>query len=192
MAKDKKVEPMHIRVEPLEKAFERFEAAWESVSLGGEQSFDACISFENFTALLSVLTPKRMTLLQTLRQKGPMHPDIDPKPLARLQKRLRRLFSPVMKWFIAIRNAPDPLYHQGRRGWARAILPGLSFHQPRFSYGLQNLHVSIDGNLRQLWNLTEQRDLHAVFNRFTDRDISEIQRTLLECSRDHPISPSHL
>jgi predicted transcriptional regulator len=72
MAKDKKVKPVHIRVEPLEKAFARFEEAWESAAGGSEQSFGSCISFENFTALLAVLTPKRMTLLQTLRQKGPM------------------------------------------------------------------------------------------------------------------------
>lgn len=63
---------IHIGVEDAERGFQRFVEAWRKAEAGGIEQAEVHLNFEDFSMLLSVLTPKRLALLRSLRQHGPL------------------------------------------------------------------------------------------------------------------------
>ncbi len=61
-----------IGVEDAKEGFKRFSDAWNSANSETRSDAEIHLNFENFETLLSVLTPKRLELLKTLRQQGPL------------------------------------------------------------------------------------------------------------------------
>lgn len=62
----------HIGVEDAERGFERFIETWHTAEAQAVKQPEVHLNFEDFSALLAVLTPKRLELLKTLRQHGPL------------------------------------------------------------------------------------------------------------------------
>ena len=58
-------------IESPDKGFDRFIDAWEKAKLGDVKA-EVHINFEDFSQLISVVTPKRLEILKTLRQQGDM------------------------------------------------------------------------------------------------------------------------
>jgi predicted transcriptional regulator len=63
---------IHIGIEDAERGFERFVEAWHKAEAGEIEQAEVHLNFEDFANLLSVLTPKRLALLRSLRQHGPL------------------------------------------------------------------------------------------------------------------------
>ncbi len=61
---------IHVGVEDAERGFERFVEAWHKAEAGEIGQAEVHLNFEDFAMLLSVLTPKRLALLRSLRQLG--------------------------------------------------------------------------------------------------------------------------
>ncbi len=61
---------IHVGVEDAERGFERFIEAWHKAEAGEIEQAEVHLNFEDFAKLLSVLTPKRLALLRSLRQLG--------------------------------------------------------------------------------------------------------------------------
>lgn len=59
-----------IGVEDAKESYKRFTDAWNSAESKSEA--EVHLNFESFETLMSVLTPKRLELLKTLRQQGPL------------------------------------------------------------------------------------------------------------------------
>jgi predicted transcriptional regulator len=60
---------IHIGVENAEHGFSRFIDAWHNAEAEGAEVH---LNFEDFAMFASILTPKRLELLRTLRQFGPL------------------------------------------------------------------------------------------------------------------------
>ena len=78
------------RVEDAERGFERFVEAWHKAEAGAIEQAEVHLNFEDFAKLLSVLTPKRLALLRTLRQHGPLSVRALAKQLERDYKNVHR------------------------------------------------------------------------------------------------------
>ncbi|MCP4430385.1 MAG: hypothetical protein GY806_05345 [Gammaproteobacteria bacterium] len=63
---------IHIGVEGANRGFDRFVEAWHRAESGGTEPAEIHLNFEDFSRLTSVLTPKRLELMKTLRQQGPL------------------------------------------------------------------------------------------------------------------------
>ncbi len=63
---------IHMGVEDAKRGFERFVKAWHKVEAGEIEQAEVHLNFEDFAMLLSVLTPKRLALLRSLRRNGPL------------------------------------------------------------------------------------------------------------------------
>ena len=63
---------IHIGVEEADRGFERFIDAWHKAETGEIEQAEIHLNFEDFAMLASVLTPKRLELMKTLRQHGPL------------------------------------------------------------------------------------------------------------------------
>jgi len=63
---------IHIGVEDADRGFERFTEAWHKIEAGEIEQAEIHLNFEDFAMLASVLTPKRLELMKTLRQHGPL------------------------------------------------------------------------------------------------------------------------
>ncbi len=63
---------LEIRVSPPGDALDRFEAAWNRLAEGQALRKLAILSFVDLVSLLKTLSPARLTLLQKLREAGPV------------------------------------------------------------------------------------------------------------------------
>jgi len=63
---------IHIGVEDANHGFNRFVEAWHKAETGNMEQAEIHLNFEDFAMLSSVLTPKRLELMKTLRQQGPL------------------------------------------------------------------------------------------------------------------------
>ncbi len=79
---------IHIGVEDAKHGYERFVEAWHKAETGDIEQVEVHLNFEDFAMLLSVLTPKRLALLKSLRQHGPLS-------VRALAKRLERDYKNV-------------------------------------------------------------------------------------------------
>jgi predicted transcriptional regulator len=62
---------IHIGVDAANHGFDRFVEAWHKAETGEIEQAEIHLDFEDFAMLSSVLTPKRLELMKTLRQHGP-------------------------------------------------------------------------------------------------------------------------
>ncbi len=79
---------IHIGIEDKDRGFERFIKAWNKAEAGEMEQTEVHLNFEDFSMLVSVLTPKRLELLKLLRQNGPLS-------IRALAKQLRRDYKNV-------------------------------------------------------------------------------------------------
>jgi predicted transcriptional regulator len=63
---------IHIGTEAPDKGFERFVDTWRRAELGEKIGTEIHLNFEDLSMLLAVITPRRLEVLKTLRQQGPM------------------------------------------------------------------------------------------------------------------------
>lgn len=63
---------IHIGTESPEKGFDRFVEAWQQAEKGERAKPEVHLYFEDLSMLLAVITPRRLEVLKTLRQLGPM------------------------------------------------------------------------------------------------------------------------
>jgi len=63
---------INIGVEDAKESYKRFTHAWNSAESKRDSEAEVHLNFESFETLMSVLTPKRLELLKTLRQQGPL------------------------------------------------------------------------------------------------------------------------
>ncbi len=63
---------IYIGVEDANRGFARFIETWHKVEAGEIEQAEIHLNFEDFSMLASVLTPKRLELMKTLRQHGPL------------------------------------------------------------------------------------------------------------------------
>ena len=63
---------LEIRLGPPGDALDRFEAAWNRLVEGERPKTLSVLSFEDLPALLKNLSPARLSLLQALREAGPV------------------------------------------------------------------------------------------------------------------------
>ena len=63
---------IHIGVENSERGYGRFIKAWRKAENNEIEQTEIHLNFEDFSVLLSNLTPKRLELLKSLRQLGPL------------------------------------------------------------------------------------------------------------------------
>jgi len=63
---------IHIGVEDANRGFKRFVKAWHNAKTSETEQAEVHLNFEDFAMLASVLTPKRLELMKTLRQHGPL------------------------------------------------------------------------------------------------------------------------
>ena len=63
---------IHIGIEDASHGFDRFFEAWHKAEAGEIEQAEIHLNFEDLAMLSSILTPKRLELLKTLRQHGPL------------------------------------------------------------------------------------------------------------------------
>ena len=63
---------IHIATENPDRGFERFVEAWEQAKQENFNETEIHLNFEDLSLLLATLTPKRLEVLKTLRQQGPL------------------------------------------------------------------------------------------------------------------------
>ena len=63
---------IHVGVEDTKHGLDRFVKAWGKAEQGNAKFEEVHLNYEDLSMLLSVLSPKRIELLKTLRQKEPM------------------------------------------------------------------------------------------------------------------------
>jgi predicted transcriptional regulator len=63
---------IHIGVEEADRGFERFVEAWREAEAGDVEQVEIHLNYEDFAMLAAVMTPKRLELMKTLRQLGPL------------------------------------------------------------------------------------------------------------------------
>ena len=61
---------IHVGVEDPKRGFERFTDTWERAERDQIKETEVHLNFEDLRMLLSILTPRRLEILQTLRQKS--------------------------------------------------------------------------------------------------------------------------
>jgi predicted transcriptional regulator len=63
---------IHIGVEHADRGYTRFIETWHKAEAGGPDQAEVHPNFEDFAMLVAVLTPKRLELMTTSRQHGPL------------------------------------------------------------------------------------------------------------------------
>ena len=63
---------IHIGTESQEHGFDRFINAWEKAEQDDGVDAEIHLNFEDLSMLLAIITPRRLDILKTLRQQGPM------------------------------------------------------------------------------------------------------------------------
>lgn len=63
---------IHIGTENPDEGFERFVDTWQRAEQGEQGDTEVHLNFEDLSMLLAVITPRRLEVLKTLRQQGPM------------------------------------------------------------------------------------------------------------------------
>ena len=63
---------INIGTESQEIGFDRFINAWKQAEQNNESNAEVHLNFEDLSMLLAVITPRRLDILKTLRQRGPM------------------------------------------------------------------------------------------------------------------------
>ncbi len=63
---------IHIGTEDPDRGFQRFTQAWERAEQGQITEAEVHLNFEDLSMLLTILTPRRLEVIKTLRQQGPM------------------------------------------------------------------------------------------------------------------------
>lgn len=63
---------IHIGAESQERGFDRFINAWEQAERDDHTDAEVHLNFEDLSMLLAIITPRRLDILKTLRQQGPM------------------------------------------------------------------------------------------------------------------------
>ena len=63
---------IHMGTESPDRGFERFADAWQRAERGELLETEVHLNFEDLSMLLSILTPRRLDVLKTLRQQGPI------------------------------------------------------------------------------------------------------------------------
>ena len=61
---------IHVGIEDTDRGFERFLETWERAEQGQIRETEVHLNFEDMSMLLSILTPRRLEVLQTLRQQS--------------------------------------------------------------------------------------------------------------------------
>lgn len=64
---------IHVGVEEASHGYERFIDAWKEAESGSKKREEVHLNFEDFAMLASILTPKRLEILKTLRIEGAMN-----------------------------------------------------------------------------------------------------------------------
>ena len=72
MLKIQSKQHIHISVEDANCGFERFVEAWHKAEAGEIEQAEIHLGFGDFVMLTAVLSPKRLELMKTLRQHGPL------------------------------------------------------------------------------------------------------------------------
>jgi predicted transcriptional regulator len=63
---------VHIGTETPDRGLERFVDAWQRAEQGKSIETEVHLNFEDLAMLLAILTPRRLEVLKTLRQQGPL------------------------------------------------------------------------------------------------------------------------
>ena len=79
---------IEVTVDNLSEALNRFERTWRQGATGRKRAAEVRLTFENLPVLLRNLTPARWTLLEQLRQDGPLS-------INELARRLKRNYKNV-------------------------------------------------------------------------------------------------
>jgi len=98
---------IHIGVEDSERGYKRFIKAWCKAENNKIEQTEIHLNFEDFSILLSVLTPKRLELLKSLRQRGPMSVRALAKQLERDYKNIYTDVSALEQINLIIRTEED-------------------------------------------------------------------------------------
>ena len=61
---------IHVGVENTDRGFDRFVETWERTERGHIKEAEVHLNFEDLSMLLSILTPRRLEVLKTLRQQS--------------------------------------------------------------------------------------------------------------------------
>ena len=61
-----------IGIEDADSGYDRFIEAWKKAESNNSDEIEVHLNFEDLETLVSVLTPKRLELLRTLRMEGPL------------------------------------------------------------------------------------------------------------------------
>ncbi len=61
---------IHVGVENPDAGFDRFIEVWNKAEQGVDQASEIHLNFEDLSALLSIMTPKRLELMKLLRKEG--------------------------------------------------------------------------------------------------------------------------
>jgi predicted transcriptional regulator len=63
---------IHIGTEAPDRGFDRFVDAWQRAERSEQSETEVHLNFADLSMLLAVMTPRRLDVLKTLRQQGPM------------------------------------------------------------------------------------------------------------------------
>jgi len=63
---------IHIGTEAPDRGFELYVDTWQRAERGERLETEVHLNFEDLAMLLAVLTPRRLEILKTLRQQGPL------------------------------------------------------------------------------------------------------------------------
>lgn len=100
---------IHLGVENAEAGYERFIKAWERAEAGKLSETEVHLNFEDLSMLLSVLTPRRLEILKTLRQQGSMSVRALSRHLERDYKNVHTDVSALEKTGLIIRTEEGTL-----------------------------------------------------------------------------------
>jgi predicted transcriptional regulator len=110
---------IHIGIEDANHGFDRFVEAWRKSETGELEQAEIHLNFEDFAMLSSVLTPKRLELMKTLRQHGPFS-------VRALAKKLERDYKNVHADASALESVD--LVQRNGEGLLIAVVPEISWH----------------------------------------------------------------
>jgi predicted transcriptional regulator len=98
---------IHIGVEDSERGYKRFIKAWHKAENNKIEQTEIHLNFEDFSILLATLTTKRLELLKSLRQNGPMSVRALAKQLQRDYKNVHTDVSALEEINLIIRTDED-------------------------------------------------------------------------------------
>ena len=104
-----KKQHIHIGVEDPNKGLERFVEAWRKAEKEAIEVPVVHLNFEDFSMLMSLLTPRRLELLKQLRQIGPTSVRALAKNLERDYKNVHSDVSALEEAGLIERNEEDQI-----------------------------------------------------------------------------------